>query len=202
MPERLVSLSSCIAPQLPEAWAIDWTGERPAERERLAAAFGIGPEGLPELLRWVTVRFDSEIGWPDVCFGLDTARRLATFASGDDVLLVGIGVDERCVSDVLGSERAASAGMHGALIRRAPLAQGGESLGHDLVAANYGFSCSWLCSNGLEADVIAALGLRPNAHGLIDDPDAAAGAAEFLARPETGAEPGVWVPWLVVRYPP
>jgi hypothetical protein len=200
MPERLVSLSRCIAPRLPDTWAIEWTGDTPEERERLAAAFGIGPAGLPAVLRWVTARFESEIGWPDVCFTLDTARELAAFAGSDDVLLLGIGVDERYVSGLVDAEEPFKPGIRDALLRRTPLAPGGDALGHELVAANCGLSCSWLC-NRLEAEVPAALGLRPNPHGLVDDPAAAAAAAEHIGRPGTGAEPGLWLPWLLVRYP-
>ena len=44
------------------------------------------------------------------------------------------------------------------------------------------------------------MGLRVNAHGLIEDLDTAAMAARALLDPEVGAEPVPWFPALLVAY--
>ena len=73
-------------------------------------------------------------------------------------------------------------------------------LGFEPLVFNGGLSCSWLC-NGLETTVAEQLGIRPNASGLISTFEEACRCVEFISRDEIGAEPGLWLPWLVIEHP-
>jgi hypothetical protein len=58
--------------------------------------------------------------------------------------------------------------------------------------------CSWLC-NELETEV-GKRGIRVNEHGLFEDFDSSLKFAEWLNTGEIGAEPGLWLPWLLLDY--
>jgi hypothetical protein len=79
------------------------------------------------------------------------------------------------------------------------LPDGGDPLGFDTVLYGYNLECSWLCT-ATERAVFETLGIRPNAHGLIERLDDAMRIHAWLdAHPEEG-EPGPYYPWAVVRY--
>ncbi len=93
--------------------------------------------------------------------------------------------------------------MHGtiaAAVKREAPAVGGEILGFEPMAFEDGLTCSWLC-NGLETVCFEKLGIRPNASGYLKDEADAARAVELIESDETGAEPGLWLPWLLLEYP-
>lgn len=56
-----------------------------------------------------------------------------------------------------------------------------------------------LC-NGLDAIVAQALAIGPNAHGLIGTFAEARKCAEYLPRADVGAEPGLWISWLIIDH--
>jgi len=79
-----------------------------------------------------------------------------------------------------------------------PVADGGVSLGFEpLVFDGSTPPCSWLC-NHLEVSVHRDLGIVPNRHGLIGTYDEARRCTDCISRDDVGAEPGLWLPWLVV----
>jgi len=78
---------------------------------------------------------------------------------------------------------------------------GGETLGFEPRCMNdWDPSCSWHC-NALVPQFVRRTGLKPNAHGLIDDHAAALAFCRAITR-EGLAEPGTWQPWLVTDYTP
>jgi hypothetical protein len=78
---------------------------------------------------------------------------------------------------------------------------GGTSLGYEPLALDCGqFQHSWLC-NSLEQHCADVLGVRPGPSGLIDDFADARRCCDEINREEVGAEPGLWLPILLTRYP-
>lgn len=87
------------------------------------------------------------------------------------------------------------------LERNVPLEPGGTVLGFEPLSYHHGIECSWLC-NSLERSAEAALGIRPDPDsGLLSDVEDAVRVVEHISQDDVGAEPGTWLPWLVVRYP-
>jgi hypothetical protein len=84
-----------------------------------------------------------------------------------------------------------------ALGREQPLAGGGAALGFEPIVLNGGLSCSWLC-NGIDRAADHKLGIKTNAFGLIEHREDADRVVQYIR--EDGAEPGLWLPWLLVRY--
>ena len=74
-------------------------------------------------------------------------------------------------------------------------------MGFELLAMMFGLlTCSWVC-NGLEAVCAEHLQVQPNEYGSIPEYADARRCAEYVSRDEVGAEPGLWLPWLITRYP-
>lgn len=71
-------------------------------------------------------------------------------------------------------------------------------LGFEPLVADGGLSCSWIC-NGLDREADEKLGIPTNSLGLIDNPDDAARVVTYIREGGRG-EPGLWLPWLLVRY--
>jgi hypothetical protein len=206
LPSRLVSLSPCIARSYQVYWAWD-----PAKHREDALAFGIAESRLADLLAWER---GHGISYPNVFHTLDDARSFAgdLLPARDEVMVLGAGLPASLVDAFLrdheqeildgqtGTKRKGSWGVpHVGSLGR-PLPDGGEPLGFDTVLYGHNLECSWLCT-GTERTIFEALGLRPNAHGLIERFDDAMRAHAWLeAHPDEG-EPGPYYPWAIVRYP-
>ena len=214
LPDRILTASACIAPPcLPDVWAISWANMPSEERAEAAARFGL-EEIVDQVLDWVTDRVDGEIGWPNVIFSLDTAAALlARFPEArDGSVVLELGLHESDL-EVFGAAAEpppltpggapwGKPGVLEAVMNGDRVGTGGEVLGFELLCLDlisFSLGCSWLC-NRLETEVHRAMGIRPNRHGLIDDYDAARRSIDFIRRPDTGAEPGLWLPWLLVDH--
>ncbi len=94
LPEKILSLSGCICEFVPDTWTLSWTGDSDEERKKSGAFFGLTPEAGEQLSAWTTSQFDKEVGWPNVCFELDTARliRHRFIAAAEPAVIFGIGL--------------------------------------------------------------------------------------------------------------
>jgi hypothetical protein len=80
-----------------------------------------------------------------------------------------------------------------------PMAQGGRVLGFEPLNYNITLGCSWLC-NGLESDIARELDIHPNPSGLIEGFTAAQSCLAYITREDVEADPGLWLPWLIVDH--
>ena len=90
-------------------------------------------------------------------------------------------------------------GVRVALRRDGSVLATGRALGFEALCFNVSLGCSWLC-NGLEVPVARELGIRPNSSGLLSDPEEARRAVAYISRDDVGAEPGLWLPWLLLEH--
>jgi hypothetical protein len=206
LPDRILSASNCIA-DIPDAWAVKWANYKESDRREEAAKFGITPEILPQVIEWVTSGLESQlIGWPVVFYSLETARKFAQrFLPNDsDLALIGIGLLPQLATLLLREEKPpdnhGTPGIYEAIGQGISLEPGGEVLGFEVLGYEWGGFHSWLC-NGLEVDSYREFNVRPNSHGFISDLEDACKSAQYASREEVGAEPALWQPWLVVKYP-
>ena len=210
LPDRLISISGCICEAFPDAWTIDWVEASGEDRARLAAGFGI--TNLAAAMAWATEAFSKSFGWPNAFYTLEAAReaRARFLPESAGVVTIGLGLHEShadCFLEaaapppqVPGCAPAGETGVYQCVRARTEIAAGGTAAGFELVAVDLGmFTCSWLC-NGLENDCATELSVRPNARGFVDTHEDALRCGEWIAMPETGAEPGLWLPWLVTIY--
>jgi len=210
LPDHLVSLSSCIACFLPDAWCIEWADADSGGLPEEAQVFGLEPATFADLTSWVTERFGQSIAWPNIIRTLDVAEQLySTFLNTrGNFKLLEIALHQSMTEIFCreaepvqqpGYAPLGRQGVHEVLLESNRLTKGGKVLGFEPVVFNDSLSCSWLC-NGLETVVADTLAIQPNEHGLIQKYDDARKCVEYISREEVGAEPGLWLPWLVIDH--
>ena len=213
LPPRVLSACTCICPQFPGTSAIDWVTVSDDQRAHDFDAIGLAPELRLEARRWATSEFERSIGWPGIFLRAEDAlgARRRFFAQADAPRAIGLGLPEARIDAFIeeatppppepGYSPQGESGFLQVVRRREPLAAGHRPLGFELLEVAAGqIGCSWLC-NGLESHFASELGVRPAANGLIATLDEANRCCARLAAGEVGAEPGPWLPWLLVEYP-
>ena len=209
LPEQFVSASPDLAHFFPGSWAIQWTGDKPEERLKRAAAFGISRDEFPSVVEWATASFGSEFGWPSCFYRLDTAcqARARFLSSTPGLVTIGLGLHRDLVPGFLeyakppapqeGYAPMGETGVFECVSRRSDVAPDGEALGFELVSTYVGILCeSWICC-GSKKDCVDRCGIALNHAGLIDSYSEAAACAELIP---AFKEPGLWLPWLIVKY--
>ena len=211
LPDRLVSASGCIAPFAPDIWCIEWTQATQEMRIAGARAFELESQALNKIIAWATARFDKSIRWPNIIIDYDTANELVNRFLGN---LPNVKVLELCLHRSMTSDFCQEAepqpqmpgfapngrqGVHEVILEDKPPTNGGCILGFEPLVFNYTLSCSWLC-NSLETQIEQALKIKPNKFGFIDSFDEALKCVEYISRDDVGAEPGLWLPWLVIDH--
>lgn len=211
LPENLLSASECICTFVPDTWCVAWTGDTPELRWEKAKVFALDPEALARLTDHVTSRFEVSFGWPNVCFSLAAAREIVQGLLTDrkDVVVFELGLHKQFMEAFLKAAEPppsppghAPMGRQGVLemiLKELPLAAGGIPLGFEPLVFYYSLSDSWLC-NGLETVFHDRLGLTPNAQGFIASLEEALRGVELLWEGKVAAEPGLWLPWLILDH--
>lgn len=201
LPSKLLTLSTCLAPFLPDAWSYSWAEMSEAERLLPVEQLGLPSESLWRWVNEMTVGFDAgDVAWPHVIRSFDVASEIFLRLPIDRewrLLEIGLHVDD--VDGFVRSERWASPsppGIVASILERQAIRTGGVALGFEVLGSEQGTPHSWLC-NGLENDAATSLGVRPNASGLLSTLDAARRASRYFNDERLG-EPVTWFPWLVV----
>lgn len=213
MPESIVSLSSCFGDFFPGAWILEWCGTSETERARIGKVLGIGTEQRLLATAELDDAIDDSFGWESVIFDFETAceYRKRYFSAGSAAKIFGTALHRELVGEFIeagtpttplpGESPVATPGAVQAAARNLAPATGGTVLGFEPMAFDRGQpTCSWLC-NGLEKLCAEKLQIVPNAKGFIDGEQEAARCVQLIGADETGAEPGLWLPWLLIEYP-
>lgn len=213
LPPTIVSAAGDVASFIPDVWAIAWCGVAAPDRRADAAKLGIASDRVDPIVARVTalVADERRFGWPNVCYSLDAAAEMARLAAPETggLIILELGLAPDHVPALLESSAPPPSlpaeaawgepGVSVALGRRVPVLAGGRPLGFEPLCFDQGLGCSWLC-NGLEVAVARELGIRPNAAGLLSDSGEARRAVAYISRDDVGAEPGLWLPWLLTEH--
>jgi hypothetical protein len=211
LPNELISASRCFAPQIPDTWTIEWTHETDERRVKQANEFYLDESHLSHIITWITSRFGTEIGWPNICFSFDTAQQLVrTFLKHTPhIRVLELGLHQQHVQALCreaepgppepGYAPTGRQGVHEAILQQRPIMASGNVLGFEPLVFEYSLSCSWLC-NGLETEIWKQLKITPNVYGLIAAYREAMRCIEYISRDDVGAEPGLWLPWLLIDH--
>ena len=213
LPAQILSACTCLCPQFPGVHSIEWVRASEDERARDFEAVGLAPELRLEARHWATSEFERSLGWPGMFLRTEDAlaARSRFFAPASAPVALGLALPEARLDAFLAEASPpppapgyAPQGESGFLTvarRREPLAAGHRPLGFELLELAAGqIGCSWLC-NGLESHFASALGVRPGPNGLLSTLADAERCCASLDAGEVGAEPGPWLPWLLVEYP-
>jgi len=211
LPAYLISASPCLAAFVPDTWCLAWTGDTEEQRRQKAAVFGLSDSKRELLTALVTTRFDKSWLWPNVCTSLANALELKEgfLAPREGIVLLELGLhrsfrDTFCLvaeprPSTPGFAPTGRQGVHEMILKDRPILATGSPLGFEPLVFDQALSCSWLC-NGLETVMHRDLNLTPNEHGLIAGfEEARRGVAHI---PTVGAEPGLWLPWLLLDHTP
>jgi hypothetical protein len=199
---------------LPDVWCF-----APDESDPVKATIntlGLEQHDLVELNKWFRDRIDDNtVVWPSLFRNPWTAHdALRKFfqrnATENELVVLGLGVTRES-AEAIDNEMESNA-MPGTqlyipelevLRERQSLDDSGKVLGFEILCffAIGGFSCSWYC-NYLHQEGKKHLGVTPGKLGLLESQADAAAMAELCNRPEIAAEPGLWVPVLLVEFTP
>lgn len=199
LPATLLTLSNCFTEIAPDDWAISGYDYDDAERATEAAEFGIPADAVPRLVRLLSEKIGSQHS--NAFPSLPVAEAFYRECTDKrQVVLLGIGLNRTLLPSLYAQRNDDVNRGYGLLERvelQMPLDPGGKPLGFELLGFEGTKFHSWLCHNApLEA--FEKFGVLPNSAGFIDSLNDAIRINEHLK--STGAEPGIWEPWLVVRY--
>lgn len=205
LPERLLTLSSCLTNFFPDAWAIEWASYSEAERIAAAAKVGIRANDLPALISFATGALDSgRLGWP--CVWQSSSAALAAVTKFDcsptDLAILELGIPVDVVEELLGElapePHEGEHGLYTRLRMGEPLDAAATRVGWELLGVEHGGEFhSWLC-NSLQDALAAATGAKPGPFGLLET-ESDARALDALIANGLGAEPVPWFPGLISR---
>lgn len=207
IPATFRTASGCLAPIIPDTWALDWAGGTEAESLPVTARFGIPPDRLDALIQWVSHRFDTDFLWPNVFLTREAAQEFcATFIpSGGDAFILGLALSSTDADDFLSQTAPlpgqTAIGLHQLLARRLLPSEGGVPLGSEVLGVEHGGSLHSSLCNGLERAFAQHLGARPNRYGLFDDHALAQRCAAYAGSEASQAEPIPWQAWVLTEYP-
>jgi hypothetical protein len=202
LPEKLLTMSNCFTKVVCGIIQLQWDNYENV-REAIAdeaKEFGI-PEGqISELVKWARAQHNTNYNvYSEVEPALELRRRFITDPSAH---VIGIGL-HTCLLDSFESQLAKDVNRGTGLLElvreKRPPADGGNALGFEPLGFEATAFHSWLCHYAPD-EIYKRFGIRPNHVGLIDGFDEARQVNEYLL--QTGAEPAIWEPWLLLDYAP
>jgi hypothetical protein len=212
LPEEIISASHCLCPQFPDSYAIKWTADSEENRAKGFDSVGLtGPSLQTAAAEWATKNFQEAFGWTGVFYSLQEAEKAKDlfFPKDSNILLIGLGLPAEFTVEFLkyaapppSKEGDAPMGASGwfEVVEKLQTLPEGQFLGFELLNVEYGnVSHSWIC-NHLEVQFSETVGILPNRWGLIEELEDARRCCEAINAEKVGAEPGLWLPWAVVKY--
>ena len=202
LPDKLLTMSDCFTKVVRDIIQLQWDSydnvcEAIADEAR---EFGISEARIPELVSWAKTQHNTNyLVYSEVEPALELRRRFVTDSSTH---VIGIGLhtslldsfESQLVKDVN-----RGTGLLELVNEKRPPADGGNALGFEPLGFEATKFHSWLCHYAPD-EAYKRFSIRPNQLGLIDTLDDARQVNEYLL--QTGAEPAVWEPWLLLDYAP
>ncbi|HEY3939885.1 MAG TPA: hypothetical protein VGL97_20815 [Bryobacteraceae bacterium] len=200
LPNTLLTISTCFTRVVRDIIELQWdsydnVGATIAEE---ANEFGIPQARIPELITWAKAQHNTnDIVYSEVAPALELRHR---FIGEPSARVVGIGLHASLLDSFesqLEKDINRGSGLLELVREKRPPAEGGAVLGFEPLGFEAMTFHSWLCHYAPD-EAFKRFGIRPNQLGLIDGIDDAKRVNDYLL--ETGAEPAIWEPWLVLDY--
>jgi hypothetical protein len=200
LPDTILTMSKCFSPVMRDIVQLQWD-----EYENVSVAiaeeaieFRIPQDQIADLVRWVKGRHNtSYFVFTELTDPLELLSRFITDGSAH---VVGIGLHTSLLESFKSQQSKDvnnGLGLVELVEEKRPLAEGGVPLGYEPLGFEGTSFHSWLCHYAPN-EVQKRFGIRPNRLGLIDKFEDACQVNEYLL--ETGAEPAIWEPWLLIEY--
>lgn len=205
LPDYIITASRCIGQILPDDWALEWVQVDDSKRAERANYFGIPHSDIMRFIHCISSAFEEdEVRYPGTFVWLDTARNvIQEFVPREQSLsLPGPGLHKKFLENFLTAEiiipGMGNGGVWQCALERRAIASGGLSLGYEVPGYEYGVFHSWIYR--LEVDADRDYGIHPSVPGLLSSLEQASIVAEYASREDVGAEPVLWLPWLLTQY--
>lgn len=209
VPSLLISGSHRYCPTCPNSWLFDGADEK--ERAEMAAAFDLSGKRLEVFFEEVPLLLNQKggFGWPGVFYSLDDARAFTKRYLGLEntckLVLLELGLHMNLVQAFLieaepSDFNQGGEGGHYLAIMEQKTVTPGETLGFDVLGYECNGFCSWLV-HGQEPAMEERFSFALNSRGLIDSEDVAIELADYYGSEESGAEPVLWLPWMMLQHP-
>jgi hypothetical protein len=200
LPEKLLTISNCFTKAVCDIVQLQWDNYDDV-REAIADEaneFGIPQAQIPELVSWAKAQHNTNYNvYSDVGPALELRGRFITDPSTH---VVGIGLHTSLLESFesqLPKDVNRGLGLVELVNEKRPPAEGGNALGFEPLGFEATKFHSWLCHYAPD-EMYKRFGIRPNHFGFIDRFDEARQVNEYLL--QTGAEPAIWEPWLLLDY--
>ena len=202
LPDTLITISDCFTSVISDIIQLQWDKYEEVVEAigEEAAAFGISQDQLPELIHWAKAQNNTNyVVYEDV---RSPVELLSRFIKDTSAHVVGIGLHSSLLSSFqsqLTKDVNNGFGLAEVVNDHKPLAPRGRPLGYEPLGFTATKFHSWLCHYTPD-EAFRRFEIRPNQLGLIDEFEQARQVTEYLV--ETGAEPAIWEPWLLLDYAP
>lgn len=202
LPTNLLTMSDCFTSVVREIVQLQWdeyanVSESIAEE---ASKFGIPEDRISELVSWAKEQHNTNyIVYSDIGPALELASR---FITDRETHVVGIGLHTSLLESFesqVPKDVNKGLGLLELVNERRPPVEGGTAIGFEPLGFEATKFHTWLCHYAPD-EVYKRFGIRPNHLGLIDKLDDARQVNGYLL--QTGAEPAIWEPWLLLDYTP
>ena len=202
LPNNLLTVSRCFTVVMRHVIQLQWdnyenVGQAIAEEAR---DFAIPQPQIPELVRWVKAQRNTNyLVFTEVEPPLELVDR---FVSDAATHVVGLGLHVSLIESFksqLAKDMNNGYSLAELVDEKRPLAEGGVPLGYEPLGFEGTSFHSWLCHYAPN-EAYSRFGIRPNQFGLIDKLEDARQVTDYLL--QTGAEPAIWEPWLLLDYLP
>jgi hypothetical protein len=198
LPDRLISLSSCIATHFQLHWG--WNPGNKAKSKEL----GIPQSRWDAFVDWCNKADGVEISWASMFYSPEAARHFINQFVPDvtGLHLIGVGLakemEQQYWQEPLEPNRELC-GLEKRIEQHLPLIDDGHALGFDVVSFAYcDFEHSWLCHYH-HKQVYEMLGIRAGAYGLIPIEEDARRVCDWFNANAPDHAPYDY--WLLVDYP-
>jgi hypothetical protein len=200
LPERLLTISNCFTTVMSDVVQLQWDDYDDVEEAiaEEAIEFGIERSQIPALVRWA--KSQQNTNYHVFCHVEPLLELFHRFIREPSAHLVGIGLHSSQIESFasqLTKDVNKGLGLVELVNENRPLASGGARLGFEPLGFDATKFHSWLCHYAPDG-AYKQFGIRPNQFGLIEDLDNAVRVRDWLL--QTGAEPAIWEPSLLLEY--
>jgi len=200
LPAKILSASQCICSIAPQAWMSGWECSEIQEDEMSRQ---IDVNKAVSLVAWLEEVFQAET--PTFFPTLESARQFVEeYCALPEACILGIALHPSLLNMVRLQAQEDCNNGSGLLEKLEPEHsiehRNAEVLGYELLGYYAMGFHSWICHD-LPNELEKECGVYLNEHGFIPTWEDALKSHQYIAPPDSGREPGIWAPWLIVRYP-
>ena len=208
LPTKFWTVSQCLCEIYPDSWVFSWGTKSSHDDKDYQAILKLDNDTFQLMQAWADEIFNKgELGWPYVFMNVETAQQFYTqyLQHIPDIKLLSIALADPYWAEFIEDNKPAQGkgegGIYKKLVQKQVYDGNGIVRGFEILGEEWGeWFHSFVC-NSLEDEYVERLHISLNQNGLIDRYEDAVRATYHTNLDEVGAEPVLWLPWLISEYP-